>query len=657
MELQQLVYGYNNGHSLLGSSIDLPPEDRSLLLELTDWSGINEFNTPTYITGFPLANSSFYAFIRTWYAEEMQRPGCVWSHVILIHKQDFPNLTNIEPLIDLFARPYVLDKSFDEYNRAIEIDNKLIENRINVSSIGLHESFIKNLIFNLYSTDDPVYLKPIHNIKLLELLIIKLWWNQPLIDRFLFSFCSGASRPRKYLNKEIRLQIVSKEGFRHLSEKEITFESWVDIVYNELNSNSVNYVKYLNNISDDISLNEHKTVALAQIYDLINNGVLNYNSQSLVIRLLESLANFFPEKPEARKLKRGLLSNDVLLSLKEEVFFLQKMMNTENYSSFDFDDLQIINRVLEIYNSDRKLFFKLLSNTIKENINEFGISILKKSSLLITENDVEALIEEYWPLFTIFVNIRPSIITLNKSWAINESKCQDIINIILSNDNSVNIDWQFILKIILDYNIFLLPKTIATLKKVEPTFISLVLDWYDSNLKSDLHQQWISELANNPDEILNWIEMKNRINFSTMIFIVKILNPNSRIVIRKGIGLWMSFSMSASSNKVKESIYIHAFLTSLAFNFNDSNAFKLLKNSFFIIYNEIADDTLDYKLSSMVLEHTKPTFWQDWDKCKKLRNALADKFNEARWDTSLIIDIVKKESLAEEIWMLCKKRK
>lgn len=657
MEIQQLVYGYNNGHSLLNGSIDLPVEDKSLLLELTDWSGVNESITPTYITGFPLVKSNFYVFMRTWYAEEMPRPGCVWSHVLLIQRQDFTNLTNIEALIDLLLRPSLIKNSLEAYNKTIIIDNKVIDNHVNTLKSEVHESFIKKLIFNLYSTNDPVYLAPNPNIKSFELLFLKLWWAQPINDRFLFSFCTGTSTPRKYLNKEFRLQIVSKESFRLKTDEEDNYESWVNIIYKEINFSSINYIKYLNNISDDINPNQQKSIALSQIYDLISNGVLKYDSKTFVTCLLDSLAIYFPDKTEARKLKRGLLSKNILVSLKEEDFFLQKMLITENYSSFDFDDLLIIDRVIELYNSDRKHFFELLSNTIKENINEYGISIFEKSSILVTENDIETLIDDYWPLFTIFVNIRPSIITLNKSWAINESKCQDIINIILSNEKSVDIDWQFVLNIILDSNIFLLPNTIATIKKVEPTFISIILNWYDSNPQSELYQQWISELSNNPDEILNWIELKNRINFSTMILIVRIINPNSRIVIRRGTGLWMPFSMSAASNKIKESIYIHAFLTSLAFNFNDSNAFKLLKNSFFIIYNEIADDTLDYKLASMVLEHTKPTFWQDWDKCKKLRNALADKFNEARWDTSLIIDIVRKESLADEIWILCKKRK
>jgi len=657
MELQQLIYGYNNGHSLLQSSIELPPEDKSLLLELTDWSGVNEFNTPTYITGFPLVKSSFYAFIRTWYAEEMPRPGCAWSHVLLIHKQCFTELTNVEPIMGLFLKPLLQDKSLAAYNKTIILDNNAGDKPFYSLRFEINESIIKRLIFNLYSTNAPVYITPKQDIKSIEQLFLKLWWIQPVNDRFLFSFCSGASSPRKYLNKEIRLQIVAKESFNPNNEGTNTFEPWVNIIYKELISNNINYIKYLNNVSDDIIQKNLKAVSLAQIYELINDGVLNGNSEYFVINLIDCLSKFFPEKTEAKKLKKALLSHNVLVSLKEEEFFLQKILNTGHYSSFDIDDLQLVNRVIEIYHSNRADFFELLNNIIKDNINEFGVSILTKCSQLVNENDVALLTNDYWPLFTVFVRMRPSIITFNENWTFTDSQYLEIINLILSNDNTTHVDLKFILKIILDKQLSLLPKMIEALQKVEPKYISFLLDWYDSKPHCEIDYQWIEVLSNNPDKILDWIESKNIINFQTMVLIVKTVNPNSHNVIRRGTEIWMPFSSFIVNNNFKESLYIHAFLTSLAFKFNDLNAFILLKNSFIIVYNEMANSTLDYKLISMVFEHIKSSYWHEWDKCKKLRNALADKFNEASWDTSSLIEIVKKESLAKEISLLCKKRK
>lgn len=664
MDIQQLVYGYNKGHSLLNSSIDLSVEDKSVLLELTDWSGVNELNIPTYITGFPLIKSNYYALIRTWYAEEMSRPGCVWSHVLLINKVYFSEITYIEYLNCLFLRPSISDKNFEGYNKAITIDNNAISTLDKFSKIELNDLYIKKLIFNIYSTNDPIYIGPDSNSNSLESLFFKLWWIQPINDRFLFSFSTGSSSPRKYLNKEIQLQIIEKESFKQdlvnfnsITEEEITSKPWVNIIYEGFTSNNSKYIKYLNNISDDIKPNQQKTIELAYLFELINNEGDKYDSKSLVTNLLDSLVKFFPEKAEARKLKRALLSQNVLLSLKEEVFFLQKIVNIESYSSFDIDDLHINSRVIEIYHSDKNIFFELLSNIIKYNVNELGVSIFTKSSTLINENDISVLISNYWSLFIIYVTIRPSLISFNESWNITESQCLEIINILLLKENSGNVNWQFILNKVFDKQIRLLPKMIIPIQNIEPLYISFLLDWYNANPHRKLQHQWINELSNNPDKVLDWIELKNNIDFSTMSLIVKIIDPNSRSVINRGAALWIPFSISAANNNIKESIYFHAFLTSLAFNFNDSDAFRLLKNSFSTVYQNIANDTLDYNLISMVLVRTKPLFWQEWDKCKTLRNALADKFNEARWDTSLLIEITKNKLLSEEIYSLCKKRR
>jgi len=52
----------------------------------------------------------------------------------------------------------------------------------------------------------------------------------------------------------------------------------------------------------------------------------------------------------------------------------------------------------------------------------------------------------------------------------------------------------------------------------------------------------------------------------------------------------------------------------------------------------------------------KPIKWYIRDKCRKLRNALADKFNEAERDNSNIQEIVKNDYRAKEIKDLFYKR-
>lgn len=663
MKLHQLLFGYNNGHTLLKSSVDLLAEEKSFLLELSDWSGVNEINTPDYITGVPLLKSGFYAFIKSWYAYEMPRPGCVWSHVILLHRQDFFKLKNIELLLDLFQKPSLSESNTEKYNLPIIWENKLIGTLVD-HSVFFNESIAKKLIFNLYSNNNPVYLTPSPEINSVELLCLKLWSLFPVNDRFNFSFCTGSYSPRKYYGREFRLQVITNRSFRNdlaigdSNVSDIIFDSWVDIIYKELISKNSTYTDYLNNISDDINSGESKGIALVKIFDLINNRIINSNSKVLVNHLLDYLSEYFPEKSEARKLKRGMLSQNVMSSLNEEAFFLQKMLNINSYTSFDFIDLQILDRIIELYHSQRMVFFKLLADAIKSDINEFAISSFKETAKLIDENDTDVLIDDFWGLYTILVRLRPNIVTLNLKWTNNKPRCTEIINIIFSENNYIEIDLQFILKIILEKKIIISPVALNVVRRSSLKYIYFILDWYNSNPQNTLVQQWIDELFNNTDSLLDWLSYKSGIKFSTVVLIAGIVNPNSSIVVKRGSELWVPFSEYIKNQLEKESIYLHTFLTSLAFNFISPAAFLLLKNSFRVVYDQVASNTLDYSLMNMVLVHTKPLmFWQDWDKCKKLKNSLADKFIEARWNPTLLIEIVKDEGFATEMKELCKKRK
>src|SRR5712691_3842875 len=106
--LQQCLFGYRNGHRRLATSTDLPVSDERLLLRLTDLSGprlIPGFET--YISGYRLPSQTFYALAKTWYAPELERPGCVWTHVLLVPLADFKDLnaTAAGRFLELFRRP------------------------------------------------------------------------------------------------------------------------------------------------------------------------------------------------------------------------------------------------------------------------------------------------------------------------------------------------------------------------------------------------------------------------------------------------------------------------------------------------------------------------------------------------------------------------
>src|SRR5271168_894484 len=99
LKLHQCLFGYNDGHRLLASSLRLPSDAASSLLIHSDL--LPDFNSSLsdrYWTGLPLPVAKVYALMRTWLAPEMPRPGCVWTHVILVGVADMARLPELSLL-------------------------------------------------------------------------------------------------------------------------------------------------------------------------------------------------------------------------------------------------------------------------------------------------------------------------------------------------------------------------------------------------------------------------------------------------------------------------------------------------------------------------------------------------------------------------------
>lgn len=122
VKVHQCLFGYEDGHRLLASSIKLPTDAASALLPLSDLApGVSLAHVEGYWTGIPLPTARSYALMRTWPAPEMPRPGCVWSHALLISFAEiarFVDLVSLGPLtlrpdapghFDVYREPQVVD--------------------------------------------------------------------------------------------------------------------------------------------------------------------------------------------------------------------------------------------------------------------------------------------------------------------------------------------------------------------------------------------------------------------------------------------------------------------------------------------------------------------------------------------------------------------
>ena len=201
VEIHQALHGYSDGHRQLAISTKLEPSDTKLLLTFSDISGAGaKPDSDGYLTGYPLFKSGFFALSRTWLALNMPRPGCVWTHTLLVRFADLAVIETLEELNDCFTYPehrgqFVKFNSPMEYvftnsaNRSIQITE--------VEALVLRELYGR-------PTRRLCIERPDSNS---DELVFALWSQQWPRLRRSFSFCSLCTRDRSSSGINFDLQM------------------------------------------------------------------------------------------------------------------------------------------------------------------------------------------------------------------------------------------------------------------------------------------------------------------------------------------------------------------------------------------------------------------------------------------------------------------
>src|SRR5882762_8387566 len=193
IELHQTVHGYGDGHQLLRSSLDLTREQQWQLLVMSDLSGPSfRVGYDSYITGYPIVAGGFYCFAKTWYAHELPRPGCAWTHTLLISDTDVARIPDIRALLLQFRRP-ILHEDFSEYSGRISVDPRQY-----VPDVFSFEGAVCSLVLDrLYGLPSKTVVLASESSQPYEQLALALFNQQWPRLRRSFRFCSGALATRE----------------------------------------------------------------------------------------------------------------------------------------------------------------------------------------------------------------------------------------------------------------------------------------------------------------------------------------------------------------------------------------------------------------------------------------------------------------------------
>ena len=283
LKVHQALHGYADGHQKLAASLQLEPHDSRLMLVFSDLSGPGaRIDERGYLTGYPLPESRIYALARTWEASEMPRPGCVWTHTLLIGFAELAELVDPASIVSLFRRPDM--RNITSYSSELSLSVG------SYSGLDTHElDFAKRLLAALYEEPYGRVIAARPPTLDVDSVVMAVWMQQWPRLRRTFRFCTLSAADRSTDSNVFDLQLLPslersvRARFMNAVEADpfaSLTEEWIDETVLDLARADVGGLRtFLRRSGGDVEAGREMFISLCRLHRLIQ--VLNTKNEAI----------------------------------------------------------------------------------------------------------------------------------------------------------------------------------------------------------------------------------------------------------------------------------------------------------------------------------------------------------------------------------------
>ena len=651
--INQTVHGYSQGHSLLANSCELTSAEKRTLLIMSDLSGQGmDEQFSEYITGYPLSGR-FYALAKTWYANEMSRPGSVWTHTLLIDNALLSRITNLSTLDFLFCKP----ESFDLYKFNTAITQQDIKSALENKRITAYErpELFFRLSHYLYNFPEKAILVPAISSKNFEKLIYQVWNEQWPRLRRNFTFCTGSLSIRSIENQPFDLQIIPDDKkqslvrkdsdnilIANLGTKESSDLEWIQ---QYKHTSLKDLLAFLYKYGSDVDGSRSKFIPLFFAYQLFEREKFTISSYEDIFDFTQL---YFPQPKEAKRFKKDLFERAVSRDDSSLYNFVYKTLSLQENGSFSEVDLDLTNVIQELWQS-RKISLEDVKELLKEIENK---SLLNQFVNLISQLPVESWINlplnKIDRINEVFENVDSKDYPILWKSALNNQ--QLFFDFLINN----NLNWKIIIEsmLIADNDYF----ASKIVNSISEEALDIALSWKKNNSKS-LPPRWEFELKNNVVFFFTWLSKQtdNLNEFGSIVS--KLFSPSQKQLKDIDPKIWVNFSnYLINHDKDSETVKFLIFIETASFLNNTKCAEQVISIVFQPLYDRAKSSLFDYKSWEVFLnykdvllnnsyENSFSQYWKNsvpnWDKCELLTRALVNSFIKHNWDEIYFIDAIR----------------
>lgn len=369
IKIEQTLHGYENGHQLLAASIQLPEHSRRIMDELSDLAGRSvDDEKYEYYSGYPILGGGMYVIAKTWHADEMSRPGCVWTHSFIISIEDMGKIKNPADILRLFARPK--ENDYVSYSKTLVLNENQREDAFQWDEMRLW--YIVNAVFGS-GRNTLVVLDDLADNYIMELLLSVFLMLPEVLKRFTFSTLSYMNR--MYDSKEFSFQMVSSRYYfinaenykRHTVfyglDKNKSFPYWVKMCTKKMLDRSIQEVhNFIRLYGEEYCRLEYYNI-FARLFFALNSGLLTLQ------QYFDAISQVIPDKERELYQQTVSLLLDDLLQVGELTDWEIEMMKMTGLKKIKLNDRQQYKISKNIAQKPEKLY-ALLSDYIKGDMNQ-----------------------------------------------------------------------------------------------------------------------------------------------------------------------------------------------------------------------------------------------------------------------------------------------
>ena len=662
MIIEQTLYGYNKGHGLLASSFPVRPNNYSSLMSvLSDWTGFrNELGEDSYMTFYPLSNGEKYAFAKTWYAEEMERPGCVWTHTLIVDLKEMDRNFDFRVLDDYFRRPQKDDYEF--YQHKIEIDN--------------FETRNSNVVFNMF--DDTsllvLYLLLLGNNKNLfiymdkaqrayQALCFYLLQYLPLDMLKWISLSTGSASRRKFGSEDFSIQFtdnitnisLSNAPWKGKIAKE-NFTIGLLYIFEQSKRENDTFPSLIRLFREDIKDEKEKLFAFAMLMKELDTALNEKVGEKEYANVLSLLEEYFPKQNEGIRLKSNFLSEKISSLYGTEEDYLFQIASLKNDSFLHPLLTHFTQRLMVLDKNSHNAYVDLMGKIARiEHPNETAYNALLYAVDHMEEEELLRMVNNNWEHILPLLNNNERFFDAGMWLRLSAKQFNDIFLMYDSHNFESFKHWDELLKKVLVSETLTGENISSQLVINANDAVKMIFDSANDSHLSVVSPFLLLSCMQKKQDFLGWLGRQKFINERVEKFIIHQIDPTSIYVKESQSCSWKALLEADNGGK---SIDFYLYLYILAHNWKDRLSVEMLKHGFYPIYKELSKSKLSSKDWDRISSVTPNRYFiANWDKCKILSRGLVDYLKDCDVDIDEVRVFSPNKKVNERLTQYWKKKK